>query len=186
MEFQLTAWVGDEPGVLERALAALSRQRIRPRRLAAEWDGGRRALSVTVQFEAESEQAAERLAHQVARGVRVHQTAVEGLADSVTREVALVRLRCAEARRGAVLAEASRVGAVVAAAGRDVVLLAVFGDPEGVAASAHGLRAFGIDRVERAVARLALRPAPVHASPLPPLPRHPDYQDNREHREVGT
>jgi acetolactate synthase small subunit len=178
MEFQLMAWMADEPGALDRALLVFSRRRICPRAVVADVDRERGCLELTVRFEANSALEAKRLAHQVGRGVLVQAVTLEPADAAVDRETALVRVRCEGGARERLMQTADRLGAEVAAEASDTVVLSVTGPSGHVRRALSALDSFRIDAVSRAAVRV-LPTAPTSLAPeLPPLPRHIPFEED--------
>lgn len=172
VEFQLTAWMADEPGTLDRALLAFSRRRITPASVHAEADPKEGVICLTLRFDTASGPDALRVAHQVGRGAKVYRLALEPMDESVGREMALVRIRCPEADRTALRQWARRSGVEVAAATPDHVVVALAGSPAAVAEALDGLSAFSVEAVRRTRVHLPPGPGAPVAPGLPPLPVH--------------
>lgn len=184
MEFQLTAWMANEPGTLDRALLAFSRRRITPASVHAEADPAEGVICLTLRFHTASGPDAMRVAHQVGRGAKVYGLALDPMDDSVGREIALARIRCPEADRAALRTWAEDIGGEVAAATPEHVVVALSGPPSAVAAALGGLSAWGVEAVRRTRVHLAPVPDVPVAPGLPPLPIHspnppyPHYEED--------
>jgi acetolactate synthase small subunit len=173
VEFRLTAWLDNEPGVLDRALAAFTRRRIRFRHFQANADPDGHGLELSVVFSAATPLDAHRVAHQVARGVQVWAVAVEGVDHAVEREVALARVLTAVGDRSPLLDLATALGATVVATEADAVVLAFAGERAAVAASLQALAPWDVDAVARAAVALAPVPSGPLVPGLPDLPAPP-------------
>ena len=183
MEFQLTAWMADEPGTLDRALLAFSRRRITPASIHAEADPTEGVICLTLRFDTASGPDAMRVAHQVGRGQKVYGLALEPMEESIEREIALVRIRCAEADRAALRQCARGIGVEVAAATPEHVVVALAGTPAAVAEALGALSAYGVASVQRSRVHLAPDPGAPVAPGLPPLPVHSHYPHYPQHEE---
>jgi acetolactate synthase small subunit len=181
VEFQLTAWLEQEPGVLDRALAAFTRRRVRIGNLVADVDPASGLMRCCVRFRVDSPEDAHRLAHQVARGVQVWAVTVEPLTDAVAREVVLARVRCERSRRPDLLALAASFGGTAVAVSDEYVVLAVSAESERITGFLQALAAeWGLESATRA--GVAMPPAPTGplVPGLPAFPRHPLYPDHEE------
>jgi acetolactate synthase-1/3 small subunit len=154
VEFQLTAWMDQEPGVLDRALAALSRRRIRIGHLVTASGPEPGTMVAVVRFDCSPEDA-RRAAHQIGRGVQVLGVQLAAVDQAVQRELALVRVRTAPHERPARMAAAEYHRADVVAVDETTVTLAFTGGPEDVNRFVNTLQAWGIESMTRVAACLA-------------------------------
>ena len=152
MQFQMTIWFENEPGVLDRALAVFSRRRISLTHMVMRVLDDGDSMRADLWFPAENLAAAERVQRQVERGVEVTAVDLASGPALVAQEICRVKVGVGSGARRQVVGIAAAFCAEVTRMHDGHVSLQLTGTPERVEALLTALQAWPLEEVHRTTA----------------------------------